>query len=91
MARLTPTSGGRWHPLAVLPSLAVLAAIVGLLDHPVGALAAVLAALGMLLAVVTRLVLVVMTWRWTEDRRFLLAAGALVLVIAAGTVLGRVR
>ncbi len=72
----------------MLPVIALAAALVGLVDHPVGTAAALLATGAVGGTTVLRLGLQARSWSWAADARYLLAAVALLVVIAAGSLLG---
>ena len=89
MAELTPAEPPRVaRGLRLLPALALAAGVVGLLDHAVGAAAALTATMAVIGTTLLRLVLEARTWRWPADAPFLLATAGLVLVITVGAVLG---
>ena len=74
--------------LRVLPVVALVAGAVGLLDHPIGAGAALVAIAAVSGTTLVRLALEARSWRWPTDAPFLLATLGLVVVIAVGAVLG---
>jgi len=74
--------------LRFLPGLALVAGVLGLFDHVIGAAAALTATAAVIGATLLRLVLEVRTWRWPTDALFLLAAVGLVLIITVGGLLG---
>lgn len=72
----------------MLPVIALAAALVGLMDHPVGTAAALLATGAVMGTTLVRLGLQARSWSWATDARYLVAILALLVVIAAGSVLG---
>ena len=89
MAELTPTEPPRVPVvLRVLPLVAVVAALIGLVDHPLGAGAALVATGAVMGTTLLRLGLQARSWAWATDARYLLATVALLLVIIAGSLLG---
>lgn len=72
----------------LLPAVALAAGVIGLLDHAIGAVAALTATAAVIGTTLLRLVLEARTWRWPADAPFLLATVGLVLVITAGALLG---
>ena len=75
--------------LGVLPVIALVAATVGLLAHPVGTVGAVLAIGAVVVTILLRVALVMRAWQWPADRAFVVAVGLLALVMVAGAALGQ--
>lgn len=75
--------------LRALPVIALAAATVGLLAHPIGTVAAVLAIGAVAVAVLLRVALVMRDWTWPVDRVFFVEVGLLVVVMGVGAALGQ--